>query len=174
MGQQIVVPFLIFSLLAPPTAAATPTHQDTPEATVSTQTNGADSLVVPDGTPLRIKAVNGFSSARAKVGDLIDFTVAFAVRADGIIVIPQRAALAARVVSVSRPRRAARGGQVKVIYEGLRLTTGEAASVRAALKPPHDNKAQRHSGGSRGDGRGGFWIVPYVGCPAGRSSYKRG
>lgn len=142
MEQRTLLPFLIFSLLVLCVAEATWPHQSAqhevtgtpqgrPEAMVSPNPYDADSLLVPDGTRLLVKVVNEFSSSDAKVGDVIDLVVVFAVRVDGITVIPKGTALAAKVVSVSRARRGARGGQVKVAYERFSLPTGEAASVRS-------------------------------------------
>ena len=96
----------------------------------------ADSLVLADGTPLYVKVAERFSSQNAKVGDVVDFSVAFEVRADGVVVIPQRTPLTGKVVSVSSARRA-RDGQVKIVYDALTLPTGETARVRPILKPPH-------------------------------------
>ena len=151
MKASIPSRFLAFSLLLPFAMAATQTSQlapsasaaapqSTPESTASARADDADSIVLPDGTPLRIKVVNGFSSANAKVGHVIDFAVGFEVRADGVVVIPQRTALAGKVVSVNRPRRGARGGQVKVAFEKFSLPTGEAVTVRPSLKSPSKGK----------------------------------
>jgi hypothetical protein len=97
----------------------------------------ADSLVLPDGTPLYVKVAERFSSQNAKVGDVVDFFVAFEVRVDGVVVIPQRTSLTGKVVSVSPARSRARNGQVKIAYDALTLPTGETATVRPVLKPPH-------------------------------------
>jgi len=45
----------------------TASPQGVPGATVSPASDDSDSLVLPDGTPIRIKVVNGFSSENAKV-----------------------------------------------------------------------------------------------------------
>src|SRR5579872_7385894 len=106
MEPRRILPFLMFFLLVPCAAVATQppqsaqpeviaTPQGTPEATVSTNSHDAYSLLVPDGTRLLVKVVNEFSSSDAKVGDVIDLVVVFAVRVDGITVIPKGTALAA-------------------------------------------------------------------------------
>jgi hypothetical protein len=115
-------------------------------ATVRALPDEVDSLVLPDGTPLRIKVAKGFSSENVRVGDVIDFAVAFEVRVGGVVVIPQRIVLAAKVVSVSRPRRGARDGQVKIAYGALALPTGETATVRPILKPT--NKSAKAAKGA--------------------------
>ena len=57
--------------------------------------------MLPDGTPLYVKVAKAFSSESTRVGDVVDFAVAFEVRADGVVVIPQRTSLAGKFVSVS-------------------------------------------------------------------------
>jgi hypothetical protein len=132
----------LFTVLAiVPTESTLPQQtaspQGMPGATVSPSSDDPDSLALPDGTPIPIKVVNGFSSADAKVGDVIQFAAAFEVREGGVVVIPQRTGFAGKVVSVSRPHRGARNGQVKVAFDPLTLPTGETATVRSILKPPH-------------------------------------
>jgi hypothetical protein len=142
MEQRLTLPFLTMFLLAPCAPAVarhsqstqtelTAAPQGAPEATVSTHPLDADSLLVPDGTPLLVKVVNEFSSSDAKVGDVINFVVVFTVRVDGITVIPKGTALTAKVVSVSRPGRAGKNGQVKMAFEKFSLATGEVAAVRS-------------------------------------------
>jgi hypothetical protein len=141
MEQRLTVPFLTLFLLAPCAPAVarhskstqtelTAAPQSAPETTASTHANDADSLLVPEGTRLLVKVVNEFSSVDAKVGDVIDLVVVFTVRVGGITVIPKGTALSAKVVSVSRAGRGARGGQVKVAFDEFSLPTGEVASVR--------------------------------------------
>src|SRR6266403_2166 len=132
----------LFTVLAlVPTESTLPQQiaspQGMPGATVSPFSDDPDTLALPDGTPIPIKVVNGFSSADAKVGDVIQFAVAFEVREGGVVVIPQRTGFAGKDVSLSRPPRGARNGQVKVAFNPLTLPTGETATVRPILKPRH-------------------------------------
>ena len=122
--------------------------QSLPSATVGASPDDSDSLVLPDGTPIRIKAINGFSSENAKVGDAINFSVAFEVRADGLVVIPRRTALTGKVVAVNRPRRRGKAGQVIVSLDALTLPTGEAVTVRPTLKPAHKGKGAKVAEGA--------------------------
>ena len=148
MEQCLTLPLLMVSLLAPCATAvvqntqSTPTElaavpQSAPEATISTHTNDADSLVVPDGTPLLIKVVKEFSSSNAKVGDVINFDVVLAVRVDGITVIPKGTALTAKVVSVTSYGRYGKSGHVKIAFEKFSLATGEVAGVRSQHAAKH-------------------------------------
>jgi len=123
---------LLWHVESPPESTASP--QRVVGTTVSAPPVESDSLVLPDGTPLRLKVAMGFSSNGTKVGDVIVFSVAFEVRVDGVVVIPQRTILTAKVVSVTRPGRGMRDGEVRVAYDALTLPTGETATVRAFLK----------------------------------------
>jgi hypothetical protein len=141
-----------------PQQAASP--QAMPGAMVSPSSDDpADSLALPDGTPIAIKVVNGFSSADAKVGDVIQFAVAFEVREGGVVVIPQRTGFAGKVVSVSRPHRGARNGQVKVAFDPLTLPTGESVTVRSILKPPHKGAKAADAAGTAADAAVGLFIT---------------
>jgi hypothetical protein len=129
----------VTSLIRPESALAKQTSlpQGSPSAEVNSSPTDSDSILLPDGTPIRIKTATGFSSTTTKAGDLIHFSVAFEVRADGLVVIPQRLDFAGKVVSVSRARRRARDGHVKVAFEALTLPTGEVATIRPGRKPSH-------------------------------------
>lgn len=148
MKQRTILTFLSLCLLTLPIVPASqplestfPNLKASPQAarqaTVSPQSDEADSLVVPDGTPLRIEVLRKFSSENAKVGDVIDFAVALEVRAGAVVVIPQRTSLVAKVVSASRAHRRDKDGQVMLAYDALTLPTGETATVRPILNPPH-------------------------------------
>ena len=101
MNPRTTLTFLLSFFLTLPTASAPWPLPSPSGATVSPPPDESDSLVLPDGTPLRVKVLNRFSSADAKVGDLIHFAVGYEVRADGVVVIPQRTEVTAKVVFVS-------------------------------------------------------------------------
>jgi hypothetical protein len=109
--------------------------------TASSSSDDSDSLVLPDATPILIRVVKGFSSENAKVGDVVNFAVAFDVREGGLVMIPQRTGFTGKVVFVDRPHRGARNGRVNVAFDALTLPTGETATVRSIKKPA--NKAAK-------------------------------
>ena len=126
-----------FVLLVPATfgAASRPLQQaEETQEKVATQTPAepVDSIALPDGTPITLRLVGNLSSATAKVGDTVDFVVAYTVRKDELVVIPKGAALSGTVVYVSRPRRRLRDGRVNVVVEQLVLPNGEIATLRPA------------------------------------------
>ncbi|HKW63078.1 MAG TPA: hypothetical protein VJN89_11075 [Candidatus Acidoferrum sp.] len=171
MEQLLIVQllwFALFTFLAPPAAlpsewtppAATAQAQDLAKATSAAKPDEADSLVLADGTPIPFKVVNGFSSESAKVGDVINFAVAFEIREGGLVVVPQRTTLVGKVVTVSRPRRGARSGQVNVAFDGMTLPTGETATVRSILKPPRKAaKAAQNAANGAADAAGLFFTA---------------
>lgn len=143
--------FALLTAPAPPASqsvppAVTAPAQDVPKATASANPDEADSLILPDGTAIVIKVVDGFSSENAKEGDVIKFAVAFDVREGGLVVIPQRTGFTGKVVFVSRPHRGLRSGRVTVAFDALTLPTGETATVRSIKKP--SNKAAKAEEGA--------------------------
>ena len=80
-----------------------------------------ESIVMPDGTPIRLQVVNGFSTATAKMGDLIEFIVPFAVRVDGIIVVPHGTLVNAKVLERTVPRRGSKDAVLNLAFEEFKL-----------------------------------------------------
>ena len=88
--MQAFLRFGFFALLTvpPPLASESaspqqaPTPQNPPSAALSAASDDSDSLLLSDGTHIRIKVANGFSSTTTKTGDVINFAVAFEVRVD--------------------------------------------------------------------------------------------
>ena len=105
MEQQTMAAFVLFCLASLSGVLASRCIESTPRnltaanrvlagTTVSAHHAEADSLVLPYGTPLYVKVAEAFSAESTKVGDVVDFAVAFEVRADGVVVIAQRTSLA--------------------------------------------------------------------------------
>lgn len=146
-----------------PTASAGPRQeaspQDTPGATVSAASHDADSLVLPDGTPVPIKVVTGFSSETAKAGDVIHFVVAYEVREEGLVVVPQGTGFVGKVLSVTRPRRRSRDGRVSVAFDAMTLPTGETVTLRSILKPPRKAAMAAQDAADAAAGAAGLFIT---------------
>src|SRR5215813_4151980 len=145
--------FVLFAVLTIPVsqfAQAVPQQAASPQSPVNSTVSAtaeADSLMLPDGTPIRVRVANGFSSVNVKVGDAINFVVAFEVLANGVIVIPRHTNFMGKIVSVSPAHRGARSAKVGVIYEPITLPTGETATVRPVLKQ-HPNKVGKVAEGA--------------------------
>ncbi len=82
-------------------------------------------VTVPDGmaVPVRLKAE--LSSSRAEVGDRVDFTVAHAVIAQGVVVIPEGSVVWGAVQSVKRDK------EIKFDIQGLRLPNLREVKLRS-------------------------------------------
>jgi len=93
----------------------------------------SDSVTVPDGTPFTLRLEKGLSSATAKVGDPVEFTTAYSVRVDGLVVVPKGMAVTGTVVRVNHAHRPVRNAQVYVKVEKLTLPTGELLTFRPRL-----------------------------------------
>jgi len=121
--------------------------QEIPKPVSDPNLDDGESVALPDGSPIRVRVVKGFSSANAKVGDVVNFEVAFEIRVNGVVVIPRRTGFVAKIVAVNPPRRGFRDARVSVVYEPLTLPTGETVTVRPILKPG-PNKAVKVAEGA--------------------------
>lgn len=145
MEWRLVVAMLISALLVS-SVSTKPTSRlaqnesatafkTTPEVANSQSPEDEDLIIVPDGTALPIEVVDGYSSTTARVGDLIDFSVVFGLRADGLSLIPPNTHLTARVVKQGVAGRGMKNGAVEINFDELKLASGESATVRAFRKP---------------------------------------
>ena len=139
--------FLGFTLFMLPARAAqgipepapsqkAPAAQDVAVRTSGASPDPADSLVLADGTPVYLRVQTGFSSEKAKTGDVIHFEVAFDVQASDVVVIPRNTSVTGRIVSVKAPGRFAKDGVVALAFDSFSLPSGETATVRPVKKAP--------------------------------------
>jgi hypothetical protein len=156
MIQRILLPLFILALLVAWTAtlacsqAQSPTStgaQGAPVSPAAAHPDDSDSIVIPDGTPIPIEVSSGDPCNTFKVGDVIDFTVAFALRADGLVLIPHGMHLTGKIAAKcpyvpQKPnlRFDAPPVEVVIAFDEFRLPTGEFATLRATRKPPPESQ----------------------------------
>jgi len=135
---------LLDSLKTTPGAKPTlpPTTEPTREKTFSNQptksaeprSNAPDldqTLVLPDGTPVRMNLGKAISSADAKVGDEVSLEVSEDVIVDGLLIIPKGAS-AMGVVNEAEPKKAlGRGGKLGVLVRSVHLANNDQAVLRS-------------------------------------------
>jgi hypothetical protein len=91
---------------------------------------GSETVEVSDGTPISIRLVGGTSSATARTGDAIRFSVFEDVRVKGALVV-RRGARARGLVSEARKRGSfGRGGTLKFEVESIEAADGQLLNVR--------------------------------------------
>ena len=89
------------------------------------------SIVVHDGTPVRLKLNRTLSSADAKVGDNADFEVLEDVKVGETLVIARGGIAISTVTQAQAKRRMARGGKLDVNIDYVRLVNDEKLALRA-------------------------------------------
>jgi hypothetical protein len=88
------------------------------------------SLVLHDGTPVRLRLRRNLSSADAKSGDTLDFEVLEDVKVDETLVIARGAVAIGTVTEAQAKRRMARGGKLDITIDYVRLTNDDKAALR--------------------------------------------
>jgi len=110
------------------------------------QPSSAETLILHDGTPVRLRLTRNLSSADAKTGDTVDFEVLDDVKANDVLVIARGASAIATVTQAEAKRRMARGGKLDISIDYVRLVNGE----KVALKAVKDTSGGGHTGAMTG------------------------
>jgi hypothetical protein len=120
---------VVFALIL---VSTTPTFaQNAPPQSSST-------LVLEDGTPVRLRVGRTVSSEDAHVGDRVDFEVLEEVRVQDLLVI-RKGSLA---LAAEPKKRMARGGKLGINIDDVKLISGEKVALRAVK----DAKGGGHTG----------------------------
>jgi len=88
-------------------------------------------LVIPDGTPIRLRLSRNVSSGDAKEGETVDFEVLQDVVVNNTVIV-KRGGVALGTVTESRSkRRMGRAGRLDINIDNTRLISGETIALRA-------------------------------------------
>jgi len=90
----------------------------------------AQELILPEGTPLRLRIMRTLSSATANEGDKVDFQTLDDVSVAGTLVVPKNSTAIATVTSAEPKKRMARGGKLSINIDYVRLPSNEKISLR--------------------------------------------
>lgn len=90
----------------------------------------ASKLVLADGTPVRLKFARTVSSSDVIAGETVDFQVVEELRLVDMIVIPKDSPARATITMAQAKRRMARGGNLSMRIDTVRLASGESAPLR--------------------------------------------
>lgn len=91
-------------------------------------------MVIPDGTPVKLRFAQTISSAHARKGDRLDFVVVEDVTVGGLTVIRAGTMARGSVVKVSGKRFLGLGGNVIVKLDSVELATGGKVRLQAHRK----------------------------------------
>ena len=103
----------------------------TSEVQVPSITTANSSLKLEDSTPVILRTKQGLSSAKAKVGDRVPFSVVKDVRVADLIVIRRGADAWGLVTAVQHTKHKGRPGNLDIAIQSVQLLTGENAPLRA-------------------------------------------
>lgn len=95
---------------------------------------------VPDGTPLEIELMTNISSATAKEGDIVDFTVVNPVVINGVTVIEKGAPARARIAAVKKAGYWGKAGRIGWTMQDGLAADGNRIALRMEKKLTGDSK----------------------------------
>ncbi len=91
-------------------------------------------LGLEDGTPVELRTAGAISSQTAHVGERLLFEVVQDVFVQGIPVITRNSVVTGRVVAIRPKRRIARGDELSIAIDCVRLADGEPVRLRGVKK----------------------------------------
>lgn len=99
-------------------------------------------IVVPDGTKLRLRLDQTLSSATADEGQIVELSVAEAIKFEGATVVQEGSRATGTIVLAQEKRRMGRSGKLDFSVDRVRAMNGEWLPVRYTLtKKQGDSKA---------------------------------
>lgn len=120
-------------------------------------------VVIPDGTPVRVRLQQNLSSETAELGATIDFAVSQEVRVGDAVVIANGARATGSVVSLERRGRMGKAGHLDFSIERVQLVDGNWMNLRYT---PMKNKG-KGSGVTSGVLTAGLAVVFWPAAPLG-------
>jgi hypothetical protein len=108
----------------------------------STLTAGAEGVEVkvPDGTLVEIELMTNISSATAKEGDIVDFTIVNPVVINGVTVIEKGAPAKARIAAVKKAGYWGKAGRIGWTMQDALAADGNRIALRMEKKLTGDSK----------------------------------
>ena len=94
----------------------------------------AATLMIPDGTPIKLRLTESVSSRHAQVGDHLNFVVVRDVNVGGFTVIPAGTIAHGSVTGVKGRRLLGIGGKVSLKLDSVELVNGDEVDLRARLE----------------------------------------
>jgi hypothetical protein len=104
-------------------APKAPAKTNVPEAPQPTE------VVIPSGTDVKVRLTRDLTSATAKAGESIEFSVTEDVVVNGCTVIQRAAPASGRILNVTR-QLLSRGGKLEITVDSVKTVNGEIVPVR--------------------------------------------
>lgn len=106
----------------------------------------APMLVIPDGTPIRLRLARNISSADAKEGETVDFEVLEDVSVNDVVVVKRGGVAMATVTQAQAKRRMGRAGKLDINIDHTRMIGGEKIALRAVKAGSGGSNAGKMTG----------------------------
>jgi hypothetical protein len=126
----LIIAFFLAMSIAIAAQQPTADASKVPAASQAGQSGPADQ-VLDDGTPVKLTLVNQLSSADARQGQNIQFSVENDLVLDGVIILHRGASVSGVVVEAEKKRRLGRAGTLNFTINSLKLANGQDVPLRA-------------------------------------------
>lgn len=111
-----------------------------------------EKVVLKDGQAIVLRSTRRMSSETAKVGEEVEFEVIRAVTIGDLVVIPDHALAAGRVVAAEKKKRRLRSGKLAIAIEHVGVVTGQDVPLRSAeMRGVESPSYSQPSGAGSGD-----------------------
>jgi hypothetical protein len=147
--------------------ASTPT--DNSSALAGGRKEGVE-VKVPDGTPLEIELMTNISSATAKEGDIVDFTIVNPVVIDEVVVIEKGAPAKARIAAVKKAGYWGKAGRLGWTMQDALAADGNRIALRMEKKLTGDSKGGTVATGAIVTAMVFFPAAPFWGFKKGKNA----
>jgi hypothetical protein len=117
---------VIAALLTKAPASAVPAPQSINPA------SPPESLLLPDGTPVKMRLTHNVSSTQAKVGDTVEFEVLSDVSVGNCLLVKRGTLATGTVVLAEKKKMMARGGRLGITVDSVSLLGGGTVALRGA------------------------------------------
>ena len=104
-------------------------------------------LIIPDGTPVKLRLAESVSSAQACVGDLLEFIVVRDVSVGGFTIIHAGTKARGSITKVKGRRFLGIGGKVSLKLESVELSNGDRVELRAKKEVKGGSRTKLMFGG---------------------------
>jgi hypothetical protein len=147
-------------------STATP---DNPSALAGGMKEGVE-VKVPDGTPVEIELMTNISSATAKEGDIVDFTIVNPVVINGVVVIEKGAPAKAHIAAVKKAGYWGKAGRLGWTMQDVLAADGNRIALRMEKKLTGDSKGGTVATGAIVTAMVFFPAAPFWGFKKGKNA----
>jgi hypothetical protein len=95
---------------------------------------GYSQLILPEGTPIKVKTLKELSSKKAQVGDIVYFRLVENLQIDSITAIDSTAEVIGEVIEAGKARSLGRPGKLDFTIDNVKAADGQNIRLRTTPK----------------------------------------